>query len=125
MSTISACKAALTALETTRGKIPQNLVSSLSDESMSPADERQLLDRRQEALRAHLSNMRAALRIVRKKQQSFLTFVTSSSNSEVDNEAYIDYMQQSKIEDATVAAEALIHTLHTDLEEDVLKHFAW
>ncbi|XGW22581.1 hypothetical protein V3C99_005081 [Haemonchus contortus] len=121
MSTISACKAsltkALTALETTRGKIPHDLVSSYSDESLTPADERQLLDRRQEALRAHLSNMRAALRIVREKQQSFLTFVTSSSNSEVDNEAYMDYMQQSKIEDAMVAAETLIHTLHTNLEE--------
>ncbi|VDO61399.1 unnamed protein product [Haemonchus placei] len=36
---------------------------------------------------------------------------------EVDNEAYMDYMQQSKIEDGTVAAEALIHTLHARLEE--------
>ncbi|KAK6010025.1 hypothetical protein OSTOST_24987, partial [Ostertagia ostertagi] len=68
-------------------------------------DERQLLDRRQEALRTHLSNMRAAVRVLRERQQAFLAYVSSSADQEADNEAYQAYMQESRVEDAAVAAE--------------------
>ncbi|KAK6017232.1 hypothetical protein OSTOST_17279, partial [Ostertagia ostertagi] len=121
MSTISACKAnltkALTALELTKGKIPQHLINAFITELPPSTDERQLLDSRQEALRTHLSNMRAAVRILRERQQAFLAYVSSSADQEADNEAYQAYMQESRVEDVAVAAENLIQVLHTNLEE--------
>ncbi|KAK6030465.1 hypothetical protein OSTOST_03399, partial [Ostertagia ostertagi] len=121
MSTISVCKANLTkahsALEATKGKIPQNLIDPFNSKTIPPADELQRLDERQDAIRTHLSNMRAALRTVRERHQAFLDFINKSTDPENDNAAYMDYMQQSKIEDATVAADNLIHVLHTNLEE--------
>ncbi|KAK5977662.1 hypothetical protein GCK32_020150 [Trichostrongylus colubriformis] len=121
MATISACKANLTkahtSLEAARGKVPQELLNPFNNASMLPDDERQLLERRQEALRTHLTSMRAALRVVKERQQAFLAYVGNSGDKEVDNDAYVEYMQQSRVEESIVTAERLIHVLHANLEE--------
>ncbi|KAK5973036.1 hypothetical protein GCK32_021818, partial [Trichostrongylus colubriformis] len=121
MATISACKANLTkahtSLEAARGKVPQELLNPFNNESVSPDDERQLLEHRQDALRAHLTNMRAALRVVKERQQAFLAYVGNSGNKEADNDAYAEYMHESRVEESIVTAERLIHVLHANLEE--------
>ncbi|XGW28885.1 hypothetical protein V3C99_008577 [Haemonchus contortus] len=125
MSTIIACKSKLTkahtALEAIKSKIPQDLINPRTSELLPLVDERKLLDRRQEALKAHLSNIRAALNAVRERQQAFLAAITSSNNP-VDNTIYLDYMQDSRLEDAIVTTESLIQTLQTNLEEAATRH---
>ncbi|KAK6030835.1 hypothetical protein OSTOST_03019 [Ostertagia ostertagi] len=82
----------------------------------SADNERQLLGERDEALETHISSIRSALRVVRERQQAFLTFVGNSTNPEVDNEAYCNYMQETKVEDAITNAENLLRTLQANLD---------
>ncbi|KAK5964715.1 hypothetical protein GCK32_018462 [Trichostrongylus colubriformis] len=94
MATIGTCKANLTkahtSLEAARGKVPQELLNPFNNESVSPDEERQLPEYRQDSLRTHLTNMRAVLR-----------------NKEADNDAYVEYMQESRVEESIVTAERL------------------
>ncbi|PIO66930.1 hypothetical protein TELCIR_11340, partial [Teladorsagia circumcincta] len=119
MSTISSCKAnltkAYTALEVAQGKVSQHLVDPF-DVSSSADNKHQLLSDRHGALETHISSIRSALRLVRERQQAFLTFVGNSTNPEVDNEAYCNYMQETKIEDAIINAEDLLRILQANLD---------
>ncbi|KAK5976805.1 hypothetical protein GCK32_014994, partial [Trichostrongylus colubriformis] len=121
MATIGACKANLTkahtSLEAARGKVPQELLNPFNNESVSLDEERQLLEHRQDSLRTHLTNMRAVLRVMKERQQAFLAYVGNSGNKEADNDAYVEYMQESRVEESIVTAERLIHVLHANLEE--------